>query len=74
MSLTITPRKEHRIMVVFFIEFPPLERNPNTGEAVGKSSIPPRVVHNHICHDQLDPSAIVLPIVDKLPVKMDLGG
>ena len=43
---------------------PRFEVNPNTGEAPGSHTLPPRVATNTIYFDKDHPSALVLPMVD----------
>lgn len=64
-SLSQTFEKGHRIAVhVTSSNYPRFEVNANTGEAAGKSSIPPRVATNTIFHESDRPSALVLPIAE----------
>jgi predicted acyl esterase len=65
-STAQTFEKGHRIAVhVSSSNYPRFEVNPNTGEAPGEATIPPRIAQNSIYHDAAHPSAIVLPVIDK---------
>jgi predicted acyl esterase len=64
-STANTFEEGHRIAVhVSSSNFPRFEVNPNTGEAPGEDTIPPRVANNSIYHDPSHPSAIVLPVLE----------
>ena len=63
-STSQTFEKGHRLAVhVTSSNYPRFEVNPNTAEAPGESTIPPRIANNTIYHDAEHSSAIVLPIV-----------
>ncbi len=63
-STAITFEKGHRIAVhVSSSNFRRFEVNPNTGEAPGENTIPPRIATNSVYHDPTHASAIVLPVV-----------
>jgi len=63
-STALTFEKGHRIAVhVTSSNSPRFEVNPNTGEAPGESTIPPRVAENTVYHEASRSSAIVLPVV-----------
>jgi predicted acyl esterase len=62
-STSLTFEKGHRIAVhLSSSNYPRFEVNPNTGEAPGKSALPPRTAINRIFHDQARPTALVLPV------------
>lgn len=64
-STANTFEKGHRLAVhVTSSNSPRFEVNPNTGEPLGQSTLPPRVATNSIHHDAEHPSAIVLPVVE----------
>ncbi len=66
-STAITFEKGHRIAVhVSSSNYPRFEVNPNTGEAPGEETLPPRVAKNTIYHDASHPSAIVLPVLTEM--------
>ena len=70
-STALTFEKGHKIAVhLSSSNYPRFEVNPNNGAAPGDTSVPPRVATNTIYHDALNPSALVLPVVDPgtLPV------
>ncbi len=55
----------HRIAVhIASSNYPRFEVNPNTGEAPGQNTKPPRVAENKIHHDESHPTALVLPVVE----------
>ena len=55
----------HRIAVhVSSSNYPRFEVNPNTGEAPGQTTKPPRLAENTIYHDESRPTALVLPVLD----------
>lgn len=59
--------KAHRIRVeVASAAFPKYDRNPNTGEALGKSTRMQKA-EQHIFHDADHPSFILLPVVPQRP-------
>lgn len=61
--------KGHRIALhVTSSNSPRFEVNPNTGEAPGKSEMPPRVAHNTVYHDAAHPTALVLPVLDQAEI------
>ncbi len=61
----LTVEKGHKLAVhVTSSNSPRFEVNPNTGEAPGESTRPPRVATNTIFHDAARPSAIVLPVME----------
>ncbi len=63
-STAITFAKGHRIMLVLTSSNAPrFEVNPNTGEAPGGHSLPPRVAVNTIYLDRDHPTSLVLPVV-----------
>ena len=65
-STALTFEKGHRIALhLTSSNSRRFEVNPNTGEAPGENTIPPRVATNSIYHDAEHPSAIVLPVVSK---------
>lgn len=60
-----TFEKGHRIAVhVTSSNYPRFEINPNTGEAPGEESQPPRVAGNTVFHDAERPTALVLSVID----------
>ena len=62
-STSLTFEKGHRIAIhISSSNYPRFEVNPNTGEAPGKSSLPPRIATNRIFHDKSRPTAIILPV------------
>jgi len=62
-STSLTFEKGHRIAVhISSSNYPRFEVNPNTGEAPGKSTIPPRVATNKVFHDSAHATAIILPV------------
>ncbi|MFI4976987.1 MAG: CocE/NonD family hydrolase [Caulobacterales bacterium] len=63
-NTAITFEKGHRIeLVITSSNAPRFEVNPNTGEAPGGHSLPPRVATNSIYLDRDHPTALVLPVV-----------
>lgn len=64
-SISQTFEKGHRIAIhVTSSNYPRYELNPNTGEAPGSETIPPRVATNTIYHDYDHPTAVVLPVTE----------
>jgi predicted acyl esterase len=62
-STSLTFEKGHRIAVhISSSNYPRFEVNPNTGEAPGQSTLPPRVANNRIFHDKAHATAIILPV------------
>jgi putative CocE/NonD family hydrolase len=62
-SMSMTFEAGHRVAVhVTSSNFPRFEVNPNTGEAPGRDTIPPRVAMNSVYHDADHPSALILPV------------
>jgi hypothetical protein len=60
----ITFEKGHRIALhITSSNAPRFEVNPNTGEAPGVATLPPRVAVNTIYFDATHPTALVLPVV-----------
>jgi uncharacterized protein len=63
-STSLTFEKGHRIAVhISSSNYPRFEVNLNTGEAAGKSTLPPRTAKNQIYHDKTRPTALILPVV-----------
>ena len=63
-STALTFEKGHRIALhVSSSNSRRFEVNPNTGEAPGEHTLPPRAATNSIYHDAERPSAIVLPVI-----------
>lgn len=63
-STAITFEKGHRIALhISSSSYPRFEVNPNTGEAPGQETIPPRRARNTVFHDRVRPSALVLPVI-----------
>lgn len=61
----LTVEKGHRLAVhITSSNHPRFEVNPNTGEAPGESSLPPRVATNAIYHDATRPTALLLPVLE----------
>ncbi|MFO1015258.1 MAG: CocE/NonD family hydrolase [Caulobacteraceae bacterium] len=60
----ITFERGHRIMLVITSSNSQrFEVNPNTGEAPGLSTLPPRVATNTVYFDRDHPTALVLPVI-----------
>ena len=63
-SISQTFEKGHRLAVhISSSNYPRFEVNPNTGEPAGRSTMKPRIATNVVFHDQMHPTAIVLPVV-----------
>ncbi|HVR30009.1 MAG TPA: CocE/NonD family hydrolase, partial [Thermoanaerobaculia bacterium] len=61
----ITIEQGHRLALhVTSSNHPRFEVNPNTGEAPGEKTLPPRVARNTILHDASHPSALLLPVME----------
>lgn len=43
--------------------YPRFDVNPNTGEALGQSTLAPRTAHNTVYFDTAHPSALILPVL-----------
>lgn len=64
-SMSMTFEKGHKLAVhISSSNYPRFEVNPNTGEAPGHDTIPPRSARNTIHHDAKHSSAIILPVTD----------
>ena len=64
-STANTFEKGHRIALhVTSSNAPRFEVNPNTGESLGSSDLPPRVANNSIHHSVDHPTALVLPVIE----------
>ena len=60
----ITFEKGHRLAVhITSSNSPRFEVNPNTGEAPGESTLPPRVATNSVYHNAEMPSALVMSVL-----------
>jgi predicted acyl esterase len=67
-NTAITVEEGHRLALhVTSSNHPRFEVNPNTGEAPGQETSPPRVARNTIFHDARHPSALILPVMETLP-------
>lgn len=64
-STAIVFEKGHRVGIhISSSNFPRFEVNPNTGEAAGFNTMPPRVARNTIYHNMARPSALILPVIE----------
>ncbi len=65
-NTAITFERGHRVAVhLTSSNFPRYDVNPNTGEAIGETTMEPRVATNMIYHDATHPTAILLPVMEE---------
>ena len=65
-STSLTFEQGHRIAVhISSSNSPRFDVNPNTGEAPGRSTLPPRLARNQVYHDRARPTALILPVVGR---------
>jgi hypothetical protein len=63
-NTAITIERGHRLAVhLTSSNYPRFDVNPNTGEAVGETTLAPRIANNTIYHDAKHPTALLLPVM-----------
>ena len=65
-NTAVTIERGHRLAVhITSSNYPRFDVNPNTGEAVGDTTMDPRIANNTIHHDASHPTALLLPVMDE---------